>query len=617
MQQPHQEKAGLSLPGFARSRAILLAGGALALLAVVPYLGTFSCPFLMDDVLTVARNDSIRHLWPLWTVLSPAPYLSVGGRPILNLTFALNYAWGGAGVAGYHAANLAIHVLAALTLFGLARRTLGRGGMRRAPDGAGLGAASSATGPACAIALLWALHPLQTESVTYVTQRAESLMGLFYLLTLYCFARGTEGVRGSSFAGASADEKAGGDTGPGRRERRGGGWFWAAWVCCIFGMLTKEVMATAPVIVFLYDRTFVSGTFRDAWRRHKRMHLALAATWGILAWSMADVHVRGAGFHVGVPWWAYALTECGVVVRYLGLAFWPHPLLLYREVNPAGSPAEAWPYAIVVLALLAATGVALARRPVLGFALAWIFVILAPTSSVVPLLLQPMAEHRMYLSLAAIAALVVGSLRAWLPGRGLAAAVAGLAVALGIMTAERNRDYRSDLSIWSQAVKWEPDSSFVQNNVGAALLHAGRAPEAMPHCAAAVRLNPANAEAHGSLGLCLTAAGRYPEAVAEFEEALRRIPHDPARIRYSMAIALERIPGRQEDAISEYQEALRLSPDNPAIHFNLAIALIRARGPDNDSKAQMEEVLRLQPGNALAQKVLAEILKSLGDTQRQ
>ena len=148
--------------------------------------GTFSVPFLFDDSSSVLDNASIRS-WPtLAELMSPPANGTTGGRPVLNLTFAVNYAISGLEPWSYHAINLLIHILAALTLFGLVRRTLLLGSLRsRWGD--------SATWFAAIVALIWALHPVQTQSVTYISQRAESLMGLFYLATLYCFIRGLEG----------------------------------------------------------------------------------------------------------------------------------------------------------------------------------------------------------------------------------------------------------------------------------------------------------------------------------------------------------------------------------------------------------------------------------------
>ena len=155
-------------PGWVCSAILAVAG-------FVAYSRTFSVPLLYDDIPAILNNPTIRH-WD--TVLSAPGQTTAYGRPILNLSLALNQAISGTAVWSYHVLNLVIHILAGLTLFGIVRRTLARRG----------DAAAQLIG--FSVALLWTLHPLQTEAVTYIVQRAESLMGLFYLLTLYCFIRG-------------------------------------------------------------------------------------------------------------------------------------------------------------------------------------------------------------------------------------------------------------------------------------------------------------------------------------------------------------------------------------------------------------------------------------------
>ncbi|MEO7412532.1 MAG: hypothetical protein ABIZ81_04175, partial [Opitutaceae bacterium] len=138
--------------------------------------------------------------------------------------------------------------------------------------------------------MLWLVHPLQTEAVTYVVQRTESLMGLHYLLTLYCFTRAVHS--------------------PAQRQT----WQFLAVGACFAGMACKEVMITAPVAVFLFDRTFIAGTFINAWRERGRFHLAMASSWIALAWLMTGLGDRGVGFANSVGPWHYALTESCVLL---------------------------------------------------------------------------------------------------------------------------------------------------------------------------------------------------------------------------------------------------------------------------------------------------------------
>ena len=297
-------------------RAVLLASGAIAFAGVAAYANSFSAPFVFLDIPAIVSNPSIRHLWPLGPVLIPpsAGGLAVGGRPLVNLSLAINYALGGTNASGYHAFNLAVHILAALTLFGIARRTLGR--MMH----------ENATSLGFCIALIWTVHPLQTESVTYIIERAESLMGLFYLLTLYCFIRysESEGLLQVSPVGqfeersnfhsqqrlkVERDLRArcatltkasvpGGPAPPSNRpttQVSGLRYQFFAVAACLCCAATKEVAATLPVIVFLYDRTFISGTFRDAWRRHWRLYLGLASSWVLSAVLLAGTGATAAG----------------------------------------------------------------------------------------------------------------------------------------------------------------------------------------------------------------------------------------------------------------------------------------------------------------------------------
>jgi tetratricopeptide (TPR) repeat protein len=544
-------------------------GAILAAGAIAVYSRTFPVPLLLDDHRSIADNSTIRH-WS--TAFWPPVNTTACGRPVLNLSLAINYAISGTAVWSYHALNLAIHVLAGLTLFGIVRRTLAP----RAGRAASLIAFSAA--------LFWTLHPLQTESVTYIVQRAESLMGLFYLLTLYCFIRS-----------AAADV---------RRHR-----LWSA-LCvaaCLLGMATKEVMASAPLIVLLYDRTFVAGSFREAWRRRRRLHVALAATWLLLAGLVAGSgwdRNGTSGFEAGITPWAYWLTQFAAVARYLWLSVWPHPLVFDYGLGVIHHAADVWPEAGLLGLLLAGTVIALWRRPAWGFPGAWFFAILAATS-VMPVATQPMAEHRMYLPLAAVMTLAAMGIHAAV-GRRSWVVFAALALGLGLLTARRNEDYRSELTIWNDTVAKRPDNERAHNNLGLAWAQMpGRLNDAIAQYEEALRLKPDLAEAHYNLGNAWAQMpGRLNDAVAQYEEALRLKPNY-ADAHNDLGLAWAQIPSRLNDAITQYEEALRLRPDYAEAHNNLGLAWARMPGKLNDAVAQYEEALRLKPD-------FAEVHNNLG-----
>jgi protein O-mannosyl-transferase len=538
----------------------------LAVGTVAIYARTFAVPLLLDDGDSIANNRSIRQLWPITPVFSPPASAGVGGRPVLNLSYALNYAASGTAVAGYHLVNLLIHVLSAWALFGLVRRTLRRPVLAARFD-------SAATGLALAVSAVWAWHPVQTESVTYISQRAESLMGLFYLLTLYCFVRGVES-----------------DTKNGRRN-----WFSLSVLACLGGVGIKEVIVTAPLLIFLYDRTFIAGSFGGAWRQHRWLYLALAASWLPLGYSMIDLHARGMGFGQGVSWWAYGIAECRIVVKYVLLVLWPHPLVFDYGPYVAAPMAVLWPYALILAALLALTFLALRRAPVVGFAACWFWVILAPASSIVPVAGQPMAENRLYLPLAGIAALAILGCYA-LAGRRSLPVVAAVAAALSLASVRRNQDYASEETLWKDTVLKNPANARAHNNLGSVWADLpGRMDDAIAEFQEALRRQPNFSAANNNLGNAWAKQpGRLPDAIAQYEAALRVNP-DYAEAHNNLGSAWSKVPGRMADAITEYRTALRLKPDYPEAHQNLGNAWVSQPDRLPDAIAEYEAALRLKP----------------------
>ncbi len=560
-------------------------GAAIAAIVVgawLAYGNSFNGAYFLDDQPSILANQSIRHLWPLSEALNPQFHtgLTVSGRPLVSLTLALNYAIGGLDVRGYHVVNLVIHILAGLALFGIVRRTVKKG-------------EGEAIGVGLAVALIWVLHPLQTESVTYIIQRAESLMGLFYLLTLYCFVR--EVAPASSYVppgGTSEDKKAG-----------AGVWGILSIVCCFFGMAAKEEMVSAPLMVLLYDRTFIAGSFREAWRQRSRFYLALASTWLLLAWLAISNGNRGgtSGVDVGINAGRYWLTQFPAIANYLKLSFWPAPLIFDYGTQWVQSVWTVLPSIILILAVLAGMVVALKRWPKAGFLGVWFFVLLAPTS-IVPGNRQTAAEHRMYLPLAAVicAAFLVAERvsvsSGWSRGRATKSLrfvlLLSLIAALGLITHARNRDYDSELTLYGDNVAKLPGNAFTQNGFAVALVAAGRSEEAVRHYQEALRLNPRYSDGYNNLGLVYFGQGQLPEAVAHYREALRLNP-DNAEAHSNLGIALLRM-GNADEALTEYRQALKINPNYPEAANNLGNLYKRESRPD-EAIAAFEQALRLRP----------------------
>ncbi|HTB79396.1 MAG TPA: tetratricopeptide repeat protein [Opitutaceae bacterium] len=576
----------------------------LVLLTIAAYSDSFRVPFFFDDRPAILRNATIRQLWPIGDVLQPPPTGGVSGRPIINLSLALNYAVSGMSVPGYHLTNLAIHLCAGLTLFGIVRRTLRRIAPARRPGTNPRDVNPAASDfPALAVAGLWLLHPLQTETVTCIVQRTESIVSLFYLLTLYCFIRGAENP-----GAAAPGEKA---VNPGSGSGRRVGWHALAVLACLLGMGSKEVMVSAPLMVLLYDRTFLSGSFRAAWHRHGATYLGLAGTWLLLAGLV--VHSGGsrgnaAGFGLGVTPWSYAFTQCEAVVHYLRLAFWPYPLVVDYGGRIVPGLGPVLPQAVLLLALLGLTLYALWRRPAAGFFGAWFFGILAPSSSIVPLVSQTMAEHRMYLPLAAVIAGTVMGIDVF-ARRASRWIFCALILVLGLLTYERNQDYRSEVTIWTDTVARCPGNLRARNELGNALVDAGRSAEAIEQYEAAMQLAPDDPGTRYNLGLALARTGRMDEAIKRYTEALRINPL-LAEAHNGLGNALV-ATGQTGPAMSHYREAIRLKPAYAEAHYNLGVAFFQT-GQLDQSRACFEEAVRLDPGYAEAHNNLGSALFLLG-----
>lgn len=527
---------------------------------------SFSAPFVLDDHESITGNSSLRDFWSLhWLVPPSHGGETVSGRPVLNLSFALNYEAGGTDVRGYRIANIGIHLFSGLILFGLVRQTLVLRNLEgwTADHGAFL---------ALAVAASWMLHPLQTSAVTYVVQRAESLAGLFYLLTLYCFVRSIE------------------------NPVTAGRWAWASVTACFLGIGTKEIMATAPVVVLLYDRAFISGSVRQAWNAHRRLYLGYMTAGLVLVGLVMANHGRGgsAGFDSAINPWTYLLTQCGAIVHYLGLVFWPASQVFDYGVTTVANWGEVLPQIVLLGAMGVGVAWALWRNQALGFLGACFFLLLAPSSSVVPVATQTVAEHRMYLPLAIPLLLVWLVLtRVLLRARWLAMGLLLVTVvALGITTFFRNRVYRSEITLWEDTVAKCPGNPRAHNNLGLALMAAGQKERAVTEYQQALVLQPGHAFAHFNLATILLTEQQWEQAAGHLRLALAADPnYISARVNLGQALAEL---GRIDEAIAEDEAALVLDANAQDARTNLA-ALLIGRGRVDEAVALLRQVLAAEP----------------------
>jgi tetratricopeptide (TPR) repeat protein len=501
----------------------------LIVLGTVIYLSSLSGVFVFDDLMRILQHADTHSLAGLSEIVSGT------SRPLLDLSLALNYNVSGQAFRGYHVVNTAIHVAASLALFGIVRRTLSFGSLR-----ARYGA--DAAWLAFAVALIWMLHPLQTQAVTCISRRAESMMGMFFLLTLYCAIRCAQGGIGSRARYA---------------------WGLAAAVACSLGMGTKEVMAVAPIVVLLYDRIFLATSFRDSLHQRWGLHLAVATGWGVMFGTLGTGAVLGGSFASPDLETAsrleYALTQPGVICHYLRLAIWPHPLCFDYYWPAAKELGEILLPGLAIAALVLGSAWALWRGWWLGFLGASFFAILAPTSSVYPLA-DMAAEHRMYLPLApvvVVAVTLVWELLTRLENRRPGVALVLLSLVASLLaygTVRRNFDYWGHWKLWQSVVNVQPDNPRAHYRLGELSAMRLEKERALAHFRRSVTLEPTS-EKHFALGYTLQQARGFGEAVRHYQEAVRL---DPTNLRAQMALAAAyHSLGEFEVAIEHYRDFLQ------------------------------------------------------------
>ncbi len=546
--------------------------GALVIAAAVTaiYRRALDAPFVFDDQSTVVSNPSITQLWPLVGSpsqrgpLNPPPQFCTAGRPLVNLTLALNYHFSGLKPAGYHAFNIALHTASALLVWGLVRRTLQLPYFKEQ-------FARTANLLAFLAALVWAVHPLHTETLIYVTQRTELLVSFFYLATLYASLRYWQAT----------------SHGPRRI------WLIVAVLSCLGGMASKEVMVSAPVMVLLFERTFIAGSFRRAWAQSWPLYLGLALGWALLFVLHADgPRSDSVGFGLGISahqWW---LTQTRVLLLYLKLAVWPWPLCIHYQEDYLTSLSDAWRTLLPALLLVVAAALLAWRRTSTGYVLLWMFAILSPTL-VVPITTEVAAERRMYLPLAALVPWAIAGAYAFFDRRharstdDAASARAGttlapilitsccIALIFAIVNTRRLNAYHDAVTLWHDTALRQPASATVRINLGMALMQAGRPLEAAQQFEVATQLKPGAADAWNNLALASISTDQTAEAVAAGERAVALAP-EFAEAHNNLAVALLKA-GQSAAAVKHFEEALHLRPNYLDAHMNLGLALAHSQ----------------------------------------
>jgi len=572
-------------------RALLLA--LPALLAVLAYAEVHGFGTVFDDQNALVENEALRAGDPWGATFGR--YNSLSNRLLACATFALEFRLGSAPGA-MHLVSLLLHALVAVLAGAVVRALLRSPNLRAHWD------EPTAAAVGCAAACLWAVHPLGTDAVAYLTQRSMLLMGLFALGAMAALLR--------SYGSPSS-----------------GRWRAAAILGAALALASKEEAAALPLLLMLADRGFGLRTWA-AWRARWPFHLGLAATWVVLLLCVLLGPVNPTVGYATVPpitAFEWLLTQTQALRHYAVASFWPADLrgvydfAVLREVGPAAVTG------VLVLGALAATLWAWRRRPWLGFAGAWFFLLLAPTSSIYPIVTEPVADRRMYLPLLAAIVPLAAAARRRLGARGFLLAAALAALALGLTTRQAARIYRDDDAFFAHAATASPltNGSFMTGRILSGhvlvLRRQGRHPEA-----AALVERAAQCEAPGPVELLNLAnlreeQGRLGEAEALLQKLVRDYPdHGPPKGNLARLL-LDRsaqVPEAEAERLLDEAErllraAVAQAPRNAETQNTMGV-LLHARGRTEQGLPFLLRALELKPDFAVAQRNVGIAHRTLG-----
>ncbi len=512
------------------------------------YSNSFQGVFLLDDEPMIVDNVSIRQFSPI------SKFIFGGGlRKLPMLSFAANYSLGGLDPTGYHYFNVAVHLLAGVSLYGLCYVTF-RSSVWP------LDYRSQAALVAFLISLLWVVHPLNTQAVNYVVQRIESMMGLAFFLFLWLYACSNY----NSYQRAMLV---------------------LAWIVFCLGLACKEVMVMSLPVAMLYDRAFLSTSWREALRSRGWFWLACALPLAVAAVYIVP-SVLGSDAAVGLSLKSvtpgqYLTTQPEVILHYLRLAVVPWPQVFDYGWAPETQVSTIVITSATLLVILAALVWSFGRKPQFAFWGLAAALVLFPTSSFIPL--QDLAvEHRMYVPLAFLMVLVV--LGVFFVGPKLfgdhptlisSLVCLGLSGIMGMLTLSRNQDYESEIGMWEDVVEKTTSAGSKNMLAGRAYSNLGNAyadqqqwDKSIECLERALDFQQFESRVHGNLTRAYVATGKSDLAKKHCLKALELEPQS-ARIRQQAGL-IEVMDGNFEAAERHFRLAHALDPTDTVILVNLA-----------------------------------------------
>jgi protein O-mannosyl-transferase len=570
---------------------IFVFGLLLTLVGVLIYSNTLQCPFLLDDFSNIPKNPHIRiEELNLKNIITAGFRSCASSRPMANISFALNYYFHKYEVGGYHIVNIAIHILTAIFIYLFVKVTLRSPVLKDKYKDTNLIAFFAA--------LLWLVHPVQAQTVTYIVQRMTSMATMFYVLSFLLYVKGRLAV----FAG-----------------KRGLAWFTGCILAWMMALGSKEIAATLPAFILLYEWYFFQD-LSTGWLKRNVRYIAgvfvIFCLFGLVYLGKNPLErITGEYAHRDFTITERLLTQFRVVIYYISLLIFPHPSRLNLDHYFAVSHSLIDPVT-TLLCLAVTVGFAgpafyLAKgQRLLSFCILWFFGNLVIESSVLGL--ELVFEHRLYLpSIFVSVAAVVLAYRFIKPAWVRITTLCIIAVLFGVWTYQRNSVYADAITLWQDCVNKSPRKYRPQANLGNALKDAGRITEAIEHFNKAMELKGEPSEMYNNLGNAYDKLGRIEESIQYYKKALVLNP-DLAAAHYNLAAALAS-RGKTDEAIAEYHQALRLEPEDSDALSNLGFALA-GQGNFGEAIECYKKALALEPDNVVTHGRLGLALAGAGKT---
>ena len=560
----------------------------LSVPVILIYAGTLTGPFIFDDKNNIEENPHIRISRITSKGLATAAFDGpLHRRPVAYISFALNYYLHGYNVVGFRLVNLIIHVINGILLYFFIRTTF------RTPALQSWN--TNARWISFFAAAIWIVHPLQTQSISYIVQRMNSLAAMFYILSFLLYVHFRMNPR-----------------------KRSKGWLLSG--CILAGILalgSKENAATLPFFIILYEWYF----FKNLSLKWLKDHIPVLVGLFLLAAIIALIYLGAdpldkilAGYKVrNFTPIQRILTEFRVVIFYISLFLWPHPSRLNLDHDFALSSSLTDPittlFSMLAIAVLMVLAVITARNQrLISFCILWFLGNLVIESSIFAL--EIVFEHRLYLPTMMYSLIIVLLVYRWAKPTWLKTVIlCTLAIVGAVWTYERNQVWRDGITIWQDCVKKSPQKARPYNNLGAALGDQGHYDEAVAHYQKAIQINPYYLNAYANLGLTLAVQGKVEEGITQLLIALQIDPKD-YEVLSNLGVALL-IQERYEEAGKYLSEALEINPHFAKAHNNIGVVR-RRQDRFQESMDHLRSAIQLDPDYAEAYNNLGVTLASQG-----